>query len=230
MPNRDEDDELAVLLADLERTLTDLREAIDEDVGRGRRRPPTPGEILRFTEEYTIPTLIALLEATVRSLELLRAVLRLAGPGATTGERLRERSRADDAPDVATLRNALGDLRAALTGADLPADSEAGAVLSDARTLTEEIDDRLADASGRDRRTGSGTTRDRAESGTDRPAPGRGTEWEESGTTGIDIDVREEGDDADGVNVDEELASIKESMGEGDDGDGDEDGSGDDGS
>jgi len=222
-PGDDRDDEeLAALLADLERTLTELRSAIDADVRGGNgttpddrrrpRRPPTPGEILRFTEEYTIPTLIALLEATVRSLELLRAVLRLAGPGATTAERLRERSRADDAPDVATLRDALGDLRAALTGADLPADSEAGSVLADARALTEEIDDRLADASARDGRPDRPASRGRGSARGDRAARERRRDRERSGAAGVDIDVREEGDAGD-VNVDEELASIKESMG-----------------
>jgi hypothetical protein len=226
MPSRDETDELAVLLADLERTLTDLREAVDEDV-RQKRRPPTPGEILRFTEEYTIPTLIALLEATVRSLELLRAVLRLAGPGATTADRLSERSRTDDTPDVATLRDGLADLREALTGTDLPADSEAGSVLSDARGLTEEIDDRLADISGRDDRTGSRTRRDGADPGTDRVSRRRQTGWDGSETRGVDIDVREENESAGGVNVDGELASIKESMGKG--GDGEKDENGDDG-
>lgn len=210
MSSRDEDEELAALLADLERTLTDLRSAVGEDV-RQRRRPPTPGEILRFTEEYTIPTLIALLEATVRSLELLRAVLRLAGPGATTADRLQERSRADDAPDVATLRDALGDLRGALTGADLPADSDAGAVLAEARTLTDEIDERLADASDRD---GRGATRDRRARDDRTGSEGR-TDRDRSEAAGIEIDVREE--DEASVNVDEELASIKESMEETDD-------------
>ncbi|WP_338742100.1 DUF7547 family protein [Haloplanus salilacus] len=212
MPSRDADDELAVLLADLERTLTDLRAAVDEDVRR-RRRPPTPGEILRFTEEYTIPTLIALLEATVQSLELLRAVLRLAGPGTTTADRLRERSH-EDAPDVVTLRDALGDLREALTRADLPADSAAGSVLSDARALTEEIDDRLADASDRDGRADRREPRNRSAAPDDRSAWERRSARDRSETAGVDIDVREEGD-AGGVNVDEELASIKESMGKG---------------
>jgi hypothetical protein len=187
MSSRD-DEELAVLLADLERTLTDLREAVDEDVRgelRPRRRPPTPGEILRFTEEYTLPTAIALLEATVQSLELLRAVLRLVGPGSTADD-VRDRLRARRGPETDALRDALGDLRDALTGADLPEDSAAGSILVDARELTSEIDSRLDEAAADRRRERESTRR------------------------GVAIDVEEETDDA--VDVESELASIKESV------------------
>ncbi|MFB6256727.1 MAG: hypothetical protein ABEH58_08410 [Haloplanus sp.] len=195
MSNRD-DEELAVLLADLERTLTDLREAIDEDVRRGvrderSRRPPTPGEILRFTEEYTLPTVIALLEATVQSLELLRAVLRLAGPGSTDDDDIRDRLKTRRGPETDAFRDALTDLRDALTGADLPEDSTAGSILVDAQELTAEIDSRL-----------------------DKASPDRGRDDErqerEPARRGITIDVEEEDDDA--VDVESELASIKESM------------------
>jgi hypothetical protein len=187
MSSRD-DEELAVLLADLERTLTDLREAVDEDVRgelRPRRRPPTPGEILRFTEEYTLPTAIALLEATVQSLELLRAVLRLVGPGSTADD-VRDRLRARRGPETDALRDALADLRDALTGADLPEDSAAGSILVDARELTAEIDSRLDEAAADRRRERESTRR------------------------GVAIDVEEETDDA--VDVESELASIKESV------------------
>jgi hypothetical protein len=190
MSSRD-DEELAVLLADLERTLTDLREAVGEDVRRdrpARRRPPTPGEILRFTEEYTLPTVIALLEATVQSLELLRAVLRLAGPASSAGE-LRSRLESRDGPETAALRDALADLRDALTGTDLPEDSAARSILTDARELTTEIDERL-DEAGDDRRRERRANRERAPSG-----------------RGVAINVEEEADDA--VDVDAELESIR---------------------
>lgn len=190
----DEDEDLATLLADLEGTLTELRSAVDEDVRREgpgavprRRRPPTPGEILRFTEEYTIPTLIALLEATVQSLELLRAVLRLAGPRPRDG-RLRDRLEASDAPDVARLRDALADLREALTGVNLPEGSAAGSIIADARSLTSEIDERLAETAEKRDDTGRRLPDDRR---------------------GVAIDVREEDE---GVDVDAELASLKESL------------------
>jgi hypothetical protein len=200
MSSRD-DEELAALLADLERTLTELRSAVDEDVrregrdGRPRRRPPTPGEIIRFTEEYTLPTVIALLEATVQSLELLRAVLRLAGPGSTADD-LRGRLETRGGPETADLRDALADLRDALTGADLPSDSTARSILTDARELTAEIDDRLDEGvASADRTRESPSRRDREPSG-----------------KGIAIDVEEEDEDA--VDVDAELASIKKSVAE----------------
>ncbi|WP_049936788.1 DUF7547 family protein [Haloplanus natans] len=195
MSSRD-DEELAVLLADLERTLTDLREAVDEDVRREfrderpRRRPPTPGEILRFTEEYTLPTAIALLEATVQSLELLRAVLRLVGPGSTADE-VRDRLTARRGPETDAFRDALADLRGALTGAELPEDSAAGSILVDARELTAEIDSRLDEAAADRRRDDKRRERE----------PTR---------RGVAIDVEEENDDA--VDVESELASIKESV------------------
>jgi len=85
-----------------------------------------------------------------------------------------------------------------LTGADLPDDSTAGSILSDARELTDEIDDRLDEvASDRD--------------ATDRDAAGR--RWERAegrDTSGVAIEVEEE----DAVDVDAELESIKESMSE----------------
>jgi hypothetical protein len=203
--DRYETEELSALLSELEETLTDLRTAVDRDVRGGerseraapRRRPPTPGELLRFTEEYTIPTLIALLEATVRSLELLRAVLRLVGPR-PSAERFRDRLQSPDSPDVSTLRDALADLREALTGADLPEESAARSVLADARSLTAEIDERLAAVD--DERTGTANEARRRSEPTDRER-------------GVAIDVQEEGETTD-VDVDAELTSLKESMAE----------------
>jgi hypothetical protein len=211
----DRDEELAALLADLERTLSELRVAVEADlrgrdegrderatVSRGggdagptpRRRPPTPGEVLRFTEEYTIPTLVSLLEATVQSLELLRAVLRLAGPR-PDDSRLADRLDASRGPDAESLREAVAGLRDALTGTDLPADSEARSILSDARALSAEIEERLV------------VERDDVATADD----GRG----EQTASGVDIAVREEADEGDDraeADVDAELASLKESM------------------
>jgi hypothetical protein len=193
-PERDDDPDLETLLAELERTLTDLQAAVGEDATR-RRRPPTPTEILRFTEEYTLPTLVALLETTVRSLELLRAVLRLADPERSLEDRLREEA---DAPDVTTLRSALTDLRSALTDPDLPEGTAGGAVIREARDLTAEIDERL------DESTGGATEA--------RPDDGRGSDRGDR-DAGVDIDVTDEGEteDAD-VDVDAELESIRESV------------------
>ncbi|WP_435066436.1 DUF7547 family protein [Haloplanus sp. C73] len=184
MSNRDDED-LADLLAELERTLTDLRTAVDDDVRR-RRRPPTPSEILRFTESYTLPTLIALLEATVQSLELLRAVLRLTDPDATS-DRLRERLKQERGPTDAALRETVADLRNALTGADLPEDAAAASIVADARELTATIERRLGESAAN-----QGEGRDAAEA-----------------ERGVAIDVEEEADQTD---IDAELDSIRESV------------------
>lgn len=58
------------------------RRVLDETPERrGRRRPPrppSPGELFRFTGDYTIPTVVAVLEATIEALELLQGVIDLA--------------------------------------------------------------------------------------------------------------------------------------------------------
>jgi hypothetical protein len=199
---RHDDEELAALLAELERTLTDLRSAVGEDVRR-RRRPPTPSDILRFTEEYTIPTLVALLDATARSLELLRAVLRTSGPRG--GERARlETAETAESADLAALRRALDDLGSALGETSLPEDAAARRVLTDAQRLTDEIEERLAASGGLPSAGADWDEHDRERT----PQRDRRRRADERGVT---IDVREESAGGD-VDVESELSSIKESM------------------
>jgi hypothetical protein len=197
MSRADAPDDIRPLLDDLQETLSALQTELDEDAsGRstGRPpRPPSPGDLLRFTEEYTIPTLVSLLEATIRSLELLRGVIRLVDPE-------RSRPRAPDATGRRVIdgaSTALSELRRALEEANLPQEGEARDIVEDARELSAELERRIDDA-GRER----GSARD------DDP---------------ISIDVREsdEGPDADegsdggsdgGVDVESELDSIRESV------------------
>ncbi|WP_254544045.1 DUF7547 family protein [Halomarina pelagica] len=157
----DPEDDLLALLDDLADTLDALREELDaEDATERRTRradrgvpardpmprrptPPRPGEFVRFTEEYTIPTLIAFLEANVRALELLRGVLRLAGGrGLPATDRENERvatagRRALDGVDAV-----LDDLQDAFEGR--PTDENARTLFDDARALRREIDDAIA--------------------------------------------------------------------------------------
>ena len=119
MSRSDDRDDLEDRLAELESTLRDLQSRLDRP--SRRFRPPTPGELLRFTEEYTIPTVIAVLEANVRALELLQRVLRLADPvRAADAESTAARRRADDLRRDAAdgLSDALSELRTALSEAD----------------------------------------------------------------------------------------------------------------
>lgn len=169
-------EDLAALLSELQTTLNRLQSELDAngvDDGRGGRRtrdaprppsrPPTLGELLRFTDEYTIPTVIAVLETSIQSLELLRGVLRLTDPSRSLGSDAPESARrlTSEAGRRATSRveSALSDLQTALSEADLPEDERARTLVDDARSLSAEIDRALADArtdAGRERRRRTG--------------------------------------------------------------------------
>lgn len=176
-PNRDDraeprdSRELAAQLDELEETLESLRGELTTE-RRGPPRPPRLGELLRFTEQYSIPTLIALLEATIQSLELLRRTLRLADPGRAAREETEAaRGQLDRVGSEAgeQVANALEDLRAALSATERPSNPESQRLLKDARGLTAEIEARLRDAEATVR-TGRGPDRhrDRTDAGGDR--------------------------------------------------------------
>jgi hypothetical protein len=139
---------LAAQLDELEDTLTDLRGELQAE-DSGPPQPPRLGELLRFTEQYTIPTVIAILEATIQSLELLQRTLRLADPTrAAREESDAARDRLDQVGSEAgdQLAGALADLRTALSEADLPENPDSRDLIEDARELTGEIETRLRDA------------------------------------------------------------------------------------
>lgn len=266
------DEDLADLLDDLETTLSDLRAELDAERGDGRRsgrsdgprppRPPSMSDLLRFTEEYTIPAIVTLLEANIRALKATQRVLRMADPGrAARAESANARDRLDDAGRTALsqLERSLTDLSDALSSADLPADPESRDIVEDARSLTDEIEDRIAEAQGRreERDRGRSPNASRAEPTSDTRSErddrrGRGEGRAGSRDRGIAIDVREEGaerepdeetterdgserdatpDDAEesDVDVEAELQSIKDELGEnGEDADGESRGAGED--
>jgi len=214
----------------------DLRES--ERDRRGPPRPPRISELVRFTEQYTIPTVIALLETTIKSLELLRGTLRLADPGRSVAEGTEGAGdRLADVRDGATagLSRSLSELRTALSEADLPEEAASRSIIADARDLTAEIESRIdegrreADAA-RDRRPGGDRDRDARSPG----AAERRSERDE-GASPVRIDVTEPGeDDAEGdgdaadeppeVDVESELESIKRQI-DGDEADAAEDAS-----
>jgi hypothetical protein len=191
-PRDRRDEDLGTLIDELEGTLDELRSELraersggrgryddgpdDRRDRRGRRdrdrdrslRPPTFSEVLRFTDEYTIPTVIAVLEAGIESLELLRRLLRLADPGRSlfdgSDDRRRGRGRstlseldrrASDVEGAVTgvggvaldgIERALDQLQTALSEADLPEDRASRDILRDARDLSAEIESRVAAA------------------------------------------------------------------------------------
>lgn len=165
--------ELRDLLDDLESTLVELRGEVDEgrhdrpDIPRGlpgggrpAPRPPRMREVLRFTEEYTIPTLISILEANIRLLRFSGAALRALDPEQSaipSGGDDGAVGRALDAGrgfSTDRLASGLEELNDALAGTDAP-DPEARELLSEAEELSAEIQERLRDARSGDGRSGS---------------------------------------------------------------------------
>ena len=146
MPDRAGDD-LSARMDELEATLSALREELEPPRGPlGLPRPPRPREVLRFTDEYAIPTAVAALEANIRALELLQAGIRATDPERAAGEAGRAvRDRAADVggATLGRLDRALADLESALAGTAGAQNPEARRLLAEARELNEEIRDRV---------------------------------------------------------------------------------------
>ncbi|ELZ59724.1 MULTISPECIES: hypothetical protein [unclassified Haloferax] len=262
MSDRRRDDDILDVLDELGDTLdelgAELREERDRNLGRrvtgdDRFRPPRPptfGEVLRFTESYTIPTVIAVLEATIASLELLRRLMRLSDPGrAMDDARGETEARMRNVPKsaVSGVDRALDELRNALSEADLPSNPEARDVMDRARSLADELDARLSEAererTARERRwrEDERTFESEWQRRDDARRSGDGTrtsrDAEPVGTGPVRIDVTEEagpdgGDDGSGsdeptVDVDAELESIKREVNGDDETDGTDAGAGD---
>ncbi|EJN60246.1 DUF7547 family protein [Halogranum rubrum] len=220
MSSRRDDDDFVDLLDDLELTLGDLRDELERrPEARRRFRPPTPSEILRFTDEYTIPTVVSILEANIRALELLQKLLRLANPEGSLREGSEEtRRRVSGVRDEAVdgLDRALSELQRALTEADLPDDPESRDIIEDARGLTDEIERRIESS-----RSGSHSRRD---SRGRRRTDGRSRSSREHGHSGrtepVEISVEEEPDGGRELDEMDEENERNNSDGFGDDGDG----------
>ncbi|NHX36567.1 MULTISPECIES: DUF7547 family protein [Halolamina] len=233
---RDPDsEELRELLADLESTLVDLRSEVDDDRrdvpriprglpggGRPAPRPPRLREVLRFTEEYTIPTLVSILEANIRLLQLGGAALRAldpersAVPGGVEGDGAV--SRALDAGrglSADRLANSLDELNDALAGTEAP-DPEARELLAEAESLSAEIQDRLREAGDRV----DGARPERAAEQPDDAVHIDGADA--SGDDRREADTTDESAESPGPDVDAELDSIREEVRGADEGNGGE--------
>jgi hypothetical protein len=147
MSDRDGNADLARLAADLARSLRELQRELES--GPRGPRPPTPRDLLRFTDEVAIPGLILLLETNVRALRLLQRAIRLADDrndrrAPSSDHAVRERAVALSHTTLDRLDTVLADVQEAMEGR--PPDDEARQVLDEARSLREEIDDQLAAA------------------------------------------------------------------------------------
>jgi hypothetical protein len=188
---RDEAD-LAGLVTDLTRSLRDLRTELEP---RPRRlRPPTPGELIRFTDRVAIPAAILVLEANVRTLELLQRAIRLTEPvdsdvDRSTVDAVPERVRSASVASLDRLDDALDDLAGAIDGR--PTDDEARRLLDETRGLRDEIDERLA-----------ASAPEEAADATDAGPAGRGQSASPSEATGGDVPI----------DVEAELRSIRDDV------------------
>lgn len=156
MASRGDRDDLEARVDELETTLREFRRELRPRRGPfGLPRPPRPGEFLRFTEQYALPTAIAMLEAQLRALEALRAVLRAMDRGRAASEsasRTRERAESLGRETLNALDRALEDLQDAVETGGLPDSPEARDLLSDAQQLTDEIESELREARDTGRR------------------------------------------------------------------------------
>ena len=217
----DPDDELAEAVRELTRTIEELRSELESSQRRSpfrppAPRPPTPRELLAFTDEVAIPAAIAALETSVRALEGFQRALQLARTERDVRDRTTDATqtageRADDLrrSTLSGLDTVLAELQRAASDGDLPTDDRARELLSEARELRDDVDRRLRDA-------GDDLER-RSTDATD--------------TVRIDIedgDPRDETSDDEpepdpSVDVDAELETLKDQYGR-DDGAGDTDG------
>lgn len=113
----------------------------------GLPRPPTPSEVLAFTDRHAIPATVAFLEANVRALEALQAALRLVRGADETRDQTRTaraRTATLGSKTLDALDAALDDLQTTYREGGLPDDPAARSVLVDARRLTDEIREELS--------------------------------------------------------------------------------------
>jgi len=144
------DDDLTALITDLVTTLQDLETEVEPTTDSGLPRPPTPGELLRFTSDVTIPAIILILRTNIEALKLLRRALRMAegrptSTGSASGE-MRQRASDLSRATLSRLDGALTDLQQAVEGR--PEDEEARELIQEAQQLRAQIQERLADETG----------------------------------------------------------------------------------
>jgi hypothetical protein len=144
------DDDLTALITDLVTTLQELETEVEPTTDSGLPRPPTPGELLRFTSDVTIPAVILVLKSNIEALKLLRRALRMAeGRPTSTGsasDEMRQRASDLSRATLSRLDGALTDLQQAAEGT--PEDAEARELIQEAQQLRDQIRDRLADQPG----------------------------------------------------------------------------------
>jgi hypothetical protein len=193
MSDADADPEVTELLADLTRSLQELQTEIEPD---RRLRPPTLRELSQFTSEVAIPGLILILETNIRVLKLLQRTIRLAEgkdpTGNSTVPEMRDRAERLSRATLSQLESTLSEVQSAVEGR--PNNDETDQLLSEARTLRDQIQDELE-------------RRSQQRDGADESATG-GSE----GHDGQSVDESEFEDDTVDIDVESELKSIKDNL------------------
>lgn len=134
------DDELAAVLADLESAIEDLQQSRQPPP----LRPPTPAELLQFTDEAAIPLALSMVETQRKALIALRHAIRLVRTVDT------QSPSTNTSVDPATLERALSlveELKEIAVGREDPTNPQARAIVNQARELQAEIDTVLTDVS-----------------------------------------------------------------------------------
>jgi hypothetical protein len=244
MSEDDADEDLAAVAGELANSIKELRRDLDERQPRsgpaGLPRPPSPREFFRFADEVAIPATIAILEANIKLLEALQRAIRLADREREVRERTTEaRARAGElsAETVDRFDDALSELQRVIEDGPLPNNETARDVLSEARSLRDQLDERVHDATARgddSRETGSTTEIDIApdedetdekEQG-DRRAPGADQSAEDESAVDVDSELEylkdkysddTTGDDGDTTRDDGEASEDDEAARDGED-------------
>jgi hypothetical protein len=221
----DHDDELADAVRELSRTIDDLRTELDGSRPRSRPplRPPTPRELLRFTDEVALPAALAALETSVRALEAFQRSLKVVRTEREARERTSAAAEAtsERASDLrrttlSQLDTVLAELQRAASGGGLPADDEARDLLAEARELRDDVDSRLRDVTDRE---SDSSDLERSDSGS-----GIRIDIEDGEPTDGGTDSEPTGDADSAVDVDAELETLRDqyadegNSSEGDDG------------
>jgi len=210
----DHDDELVDAVRELTRTIDALRTELHGSRRRPLLRPPTPRELLRFTDEVALPAALAVLETSVRALEAFQRSLQVVRTERTardrtsaTADAASERANELRRTTLSQLDTVLTELQRAASEGGLPANEEARDLLTEARELRDDVDSRLRAATKRDS--------DAEPAGFDRTrADGAVTIDIEDGPLG-DGDASASDDEPDtAVDVDAELETLRDQYGE----------------
>ena len=136
------DPELEARIAALEESMRALQHEVrqtTDDGSFGFPRPPSPNEILRFTDQAVIPAIIALLEVNIKLLQSIRRGIQLTQKRDSV-TRDRDQLQAINKDVVKQFERAIEELQHVVEGT--PIDHTAKDVLADARALRSELERR----------------------------------------------------------------------------------------